>query len=55
YACDQCDRAFLRNHDLTRHKKIHSGVRKFQCISCDKRFYRKDLWRRHCMTKKCRK
>ena len=41
YSCE-CGRAFARNEELTRHRRIHSGLRPHQCNTCGKRFGRKD-------------
>jgi hypothetical protein len=42
FRCDQCPQSFNRNHDLTRHKRIHLAVKPFPCGHCDKSFSRKD-------------
>ncbi|GIX79046.1 hypothetical protein CDAR_231911 [Caerostris darwini] len=40
YVCpiDDCARSFYRNWDLTRHLKIHSGQKPFQCTVCSRSF-----------------
>lgn len=51
FACDECDHAFHRNHDLKRHKRIHLEVKPFPCNWCEKRFTRKDALKRHLLVK----
>jgi uncharacterized Zn-finger protein len=53
FTCEYCSRKFARNHDLTRHRKIHTKEYRYRCPSCGQGFYRNDLWRRHQKTKKC--
>ncbi|UYV75707.1 hypothetical protein LAZ67_13001063 [Cordylochernes scorpioides] len=52
FACDQpdCGKTFTRNEELTRHKRIHSGLRPFPCAFCGKRFGRKDHLKKHVKT-----
>lgn len=47
--CDfkNCQKSFTRNEELTRHRRIHSGIRPYQCRWCDKKFGRKDHLRKH--------
>lgn len=49
YACvhSGCTRTFTSNFKLSRHLLIHSGERRFQCTSCDRRFHRKDHLKNH--------
>lgn len=54
FQCPLCPKFFKRNHDLTRHKKIHSKSRDLKCPNCNKGFYRSDLHTRHVKTKKCK-
>lgn len=49
FVCDfkNCQKSFTRNEELTRHRRIHSGIRPYPCRWCDKRFGRKDHLRKH--------
>ena len=51
FACDECEHAFHRNHDLKRHKRIHLEIKPYPCDWCDKRFTRKDALKRHLLVK----
>lgn len=42
HQCDQCPTAFMRKHDLIRHRRIHWVVKPFVCDGCNKAFSRKD-------------
>lgn len=52
FKCEEknCGKTFTRNEELTRHKRIHSGLRPFPCSHCGKRFGRKDHLKKHSRT-----
>ncbi|KAK0705809.1 hypothetical protein B0T21DRAFT_405330 [Apiosordaria backusii] len=53
FKCDICTQCFSRNHDLKRHRRIHSATKPFPCPHCDKCFSRKDALKRHRYVKAC--
>ncbi|XP_020341572.1 early growth response protein 1-like [Oncorhynchus kisutch] len=52
YACpvETCDRRFSRSDELTRHIRIHTGQRPFQCRICMRNFSRSDHLTTHIRT-----
>ncbi|XP_017477664.1 PREDICTED: zinc finger protein 850-like isoform X1 [Rhagoletis zephyria] len=49
--CDQCNKVFVWPKDLTRHKRIHMpDDEKFECLYCERKFYRKDHLQIHLKT-----
>ncbi|KAI1241232.1 hypothetical protein IHE44_0009701, partial [Lamprotornis superbus] len=51
-----CDKKFARSDELSRHRRTHTGEKKFSCPVCERRFMRSDHLtkhtRRHMTTKK---
>ncbi|KAI9788091.1 MAG: Metallothionein expression activator [Peltula sp. TS41687] len=46
FQCPGCTKRFVREHDLKRHWKIHTGKKPYLC-PCGKKFARHDAWTRH--------
>lgn len=42
-----CDRQFSRSDELSRHKRTHTGEKKFICSICSRRFMRSDHLTKH--------
>jgi metallothionein expression activator len=51
FVCDECGKAFVRNHDLKRHMKGHSGAA--NVCPCGKKFPRSDALKRHRLRNIC--
>lgn len=45
--CDICQHHFRRQHDLKRHRKLHTGERPYVCKRCSRPFARLDALNRH--------
>ncbi|XP_037962434.2 zinc finger protein 1 isoform X1 [Plutella xylostella] len=41
FVCDQCDKTFVKQSSLARHKYEHSGQRPYKCVECPKAFKHK--------------
>ncbi len=44
---DGCNKKFARSDELSRHRRTHTGEKKFQCLICDRRFMRSDHLSKH--------
>lgn len=44
---DGCDKRFARSDELSRHRRTHTGEKKFVCPVCDRRFMRSDHLTKH--------
>lgn len=42
YVCEICDRRFARSDMLTRHARLHTGLKPYACTSCGQVFSRSD-------------
>lgn len=42
-----CDKRFARSDELSRHRRTHTGEKKFVCIVCERRFMRSDHLTKH--------
>ncbi|CAG5082519.1 Oidioi.mRNA.OKI2018_I69.PAR.g10147.t1.cds [Oikopleura dioica] len=46
----EIDLIFSRSDELSRHKRVHTGERPFQCPVCERRFIRSDHLTKHART-----
>ncbi len=44
---EHCQKRFARSDELSRHKRTHTGEKKFGCPVCDRRFMRSDHLSKH--------
>jgi len=47
YSCSYCLRIFSSSSALSRHSVTHTGVKAFQCRTCERSFTRKDILQNH--------
>jgi len=50
YACDVCHKSYSDNRAMTKHKRIHTGVRPYVCPTCTKAFIKPSDLFRHIQT-----
>ena len=49
YSCpmENCEKRFARSDELSRHRRMHTGEKKFACSICARRFVRSDHLVKH--------
>lgn len=52
--CGICGQPFERGNSLRRHEQLHSGVKPYKCFPCKKEFSRRDIFRRHQGSSRCK-
>ncbi|CAL4079611.1 unnamed protein product, partial [Meganyctiphanes norvegica] len=52
YQCSQCDKAYMFQHNLQKHMRIHTGVKPYLCKYCDNAFSHEISLRDHMKTHK---
>lgn len=45
-----CNKRFTRSDELQRHRRTHTGEKRFQCPECNKKFMRSDHLSKHIRT-----
>ncbi|KAF1597296.1 UNVERIFIED_CONTAM: Transcription factor Sp3, partial [Eudyptes robustus] len=52
FACDwnMCTKKFTRSDELQRHRRTHTGEKRFVCTQCSKKFMRSDHLSKHIRT-----
>lgn len=53
FQCDQCEASFSRKNSLKRHLFTHTTFRPYGCQTCNRSFYRADIYHRHLKSKRC--
>ncbi|KAI9292841.1 hypothetical protein K502DRAFT_277728, partial [Neoconidiobolus thromboides FSU 785] len=54
FVCPVCNIEFSRKNSMRRHVLTHINLRPYECKTCQKSFYRSDIYKRHLSSKKCR-
>lgn len=47
HTCNVCPKVFKTKRELDRHGLVHTGIKSFECLTCFRRFARKDKLVRH--------
>ena len=49
YVCDweNCSKRFARSDELSRHRRLHTGEKRYECPVCDRKFMRSDHLAKH--------
>jgi uncharacterized C2H2 Zn-finger protein len=55
FGCPVCGAEFSRKNSMRRHVLTHINLRPYNCVTCQKSFYRSDIYKRHLSSKKCRR
>ncbi|KAJ9069775.1 hypothetical protein DSO57_1015079 [Entomophthora muscae] len=55
HSCPVCGIEFSRKNSMRRHVLTHINLRPYECRDCNKSFYRSDIYKRHLVSKRCRR